>query len=108
MEYEFVPGIRLDSKWLFVFEEKFLYKQVNEDKNGKRFKCIECDARITIRLDGTMVKGKKSHDVHAAHEVKRNKQLAMRNIKAKCSNVAELCGTQKVSIRDIFDKELKM
>lgn len=106
--YEFIPGKRAVSEWVFVKEERYIYTPINKDKNGRRFKCFgpNCDARLTIRTNELLVNGKKSHVDHAVHDDEMRARLTISNVKTKCQKIEELCGSQRVSVKDIFDREM--
>lgn len=113
IEYEIIPGKKINSKYVYLINEKLIFKPINADtKNGRRYVCItaSCPAKIVIRPNGICAISKRSKpdNIHPNHTQKRDEFIATDKIKEKCSNVDELCGGSgsNVSVKSIFDNEI--
>lgn len=105
--YDIVPGKRIDSKLLYIKDEKFLYAIVNKVKSGQRYRCIEqnCAAGVTV-CDGQIKRSKNNHINHSDHEAKMKEYSAMHSLKGKCQSVEELFSNKSVSTKAVYEKHL--
>lgn len=110
--YELVPGQRVNTVLLYLKREKCLYKQINKDKYGQRYKCFEdqCLVRVLLKTDGKCEKSKKKS---AAHWTLRTRTYSSgirgsAQDETSCSSVDVLCGgsAQSISVRSVFDNNL--
>lgn len=104
-EFEWVPGKNINTKYLYMKNEKYLYRPVNQTKSGKRFQCYEksCSAGITLREPGGIKHSKVAHIEHSVHEEEKERLKAVRELKEKCRSVDELLSNRSISTRAIFD-----
>lgn len=107
IEFEIVPGKKINSNMLYMREEKFLYTPINKVKGAQRYKCIEpgCSGGLTLS-NNTITRSKKSHFEHLNHEGQKHKFCSIQALKTKCKNTEEIFSNEVVSTRAIFDKHL--
>lgn len=119
MAYSFAPGVKLNSKLVYVKEEKFLYVRNATNADGTvTYICIDsktipwkCPARIVL-LDDIFCKyttQSKIHVGHETHEETYKKNVVYDKFKRTALNIAEVCGWQseKIAIKPIMDEAMK-
>lgn len=88
--YELVPGMKINTEYLFLKKVKLIFKRVNKDNGGTRYKCFskDCPARITMRLNGELEPGKRGHTEHGTHEETNEMCAAKQSVLVSLSYVA--------------------
>lgn len=119
MEYIFTPGVKLNSKLIYVPAEKFLYVKNTTNADGtvtyicSDYKSVpwKCPARIML-LDEQFCKytnQSKHHVGHENHEETYKKNTVYDHFKRCALEIADLCGWQseKISIKPIMDQVIQ-
>lgn len=119
MAYIFTPGAKLNTKLVYVPQEKFLYiRNVTNADGTVTYICsdcktipVRCTARIVL-IDDKYCKytdQSKNHNGHANHEKTYKKNFVCDAFKRRALDVADFCGWQseKVAIRPILKEVLQ-
>lgn len=119
MAYILTPGAKLDSKLVYVPQEKFLYvKNVKNTDGSFTYICTDCktnpwkcSARIVL-IDDNFCKytdQSKQHVVHPNHEETYKTNFVCDAFKRRAVDIANSCGWQseKVAMKPIMNDVLK-
>lgn len=119
MPYIITPGAKLNSKLVYVPEEKFLYVKNATNADGTvTYICLDCKsvpwkcpARVVL-LDNQHCKytdQSKEHVGHGTHEETYKRNAIYDRFKCSALKVADVCGWQseKVAIKPIMDKVIE-
>lgn len=119
MSYIFTPGTKLNSKLVYVAEEKFLYVKNTTNADGTTsYICTDCKtipwkcpARIVL-LDNQYCKYTDQSKRHVAHD--NHEQIYKRNVvydrfKRCALDIADTCGWQSenIAIKPIMNTVLE-
>lgn len=100
--YEFVVGTKKNSKFLYLIDEKQLFRKNEVYKGTVTYKCIEntCKSRMCVKENGDCVKPKKvqQHN-HGSNEKKRQELQVLNDIKDEFMKPSSVCFKPK----KIFD-----
>lgn len=119
MAYFFTPGVKLNSKLVYVPSEKFLYVKNKTNADGTvTYICNDCKsvpwkcpARIVL-LDERYCKYtnlSKQHTAHENHEETYKKNIVYDHFKRCALDIADVCGWQseKISIKPIMNQVIQ-
>lgn len=119
MAYILTPGAKLNSKLVYVPQEKFLYiKNVKNADGTITYVCSDCKtipwkcpARIVLMDDCycQYTDQSKTHVGHEIHEETHKKNIVYDAFKRRALDIADVCGWQseKVAIKPIMNEVLE-
>lgn len=103
MRFKICPGKRRNSKLLYTLDEQQYYSFNSKNKNCEAYKCVECNSRVHLRVDGICIQKNKYSEHKHAKKGKLEENLNILNeVKAKCADLSTLINERKQSVRDVF------
>lgn len=107
LNYEFIPGKKVNSTLLYTVEEKQAYRLRSTYNDVQSYTCIisQCSVRVQI-ASGVCVKANKFVEhTHGTQEKLYHENKLRSEIKKQCGTASVLLSDPNVSVRSVFDNQ---